>query len=616
MPDNRSTDYIGKSDYKSLEDKIKELKSTLDDLSTKLAASRDLRYADVDLEGERKAGRLQPDELYVPQHIIDTNIRREQSPYVQYITQSPRAVICQHQVDSTVDLSLLDTDLTKKIRYDGWQLSQFSNIDGFQANGYSIMEVVMDEENPGHIGHETVQLSDFAFISDTRDIQSVEMTARTYHFTRTKLIALCGDGTDPTTHWNRAEVDKVIGRDPTNVSPAANFDIKDRSLYDVFKIMFKLNGVVQVAWACPEVCSDWLRIPRPLFIGRRRLSDQQPSTIVNVVKKMMGQQPTLPSSENVYEKRYPYILYPYLISENDTISQLKGRVFLDQDLQEAVSSLVSSTVTQARRASGLYFSKDTEDPNDDVLQQKNTFFRQGALINGKIKQFQVTPPAAEMFSAIQMLVASNQNETSQVNFAVNNRKDSRKTAAEVNTSEKQQQQLSTVQVVLFAIALTQMYRLMTEVIVSRVKTGLITVDEKVRPLYDMPFVVKPSGDTDVIEKQQLINQMMMTWQVVQGTPIANVFLSDLLTLMFPDRAPNYLKVMQQAQQQAQSQQAQQQAFMMNLMAQMANGIVSLSEKPEMFSETGKIHALPVLKNSADQLKQLHEKFSTPQPTPQ
>lgn len=199
MPDRLNTEYINSTDYKTVEDKLKELKTILEDLQTKQEASRKLRYAEVDIEAERESGRLRPDEVYVPMHIIDTNIRREQSPYVQYIVQSPRAVICSDLDDPAFDLSLLERDLTDKIRYDGWQLPMFANIDGFQANGYNVMEVVQDLNAPGNLTYESVPFSDFAFTSDTRDIQAVEYTARTYYYTRTKLLELCGDGSDPET---------------------------------------------------------------------------------------------------------------------------------------------------------------------------------------------------------------------------------------------------------------------------------------------------------------------------------------------------------------------------------------------------------------------------------
>jgi len=609
MLDRLSTDYINSTDYKKLEDKLKNLKTLLDDLTNKSEESRKLRYAEVDIEAEREAGRLQPDELYIPQHICDTNIRREQSPYVQYITQSPRAVILKDVTDPTFDLSILENDLTSKLRYDGWQLPMFANIDGFQANGYGIMEIVMDQSNPGELATEFVQFGDFAFTSDTRDIQAVEITARMYYFTRTKLLALCGDplDTDNPDNFVRVQVEKVISKDPETNASIESADIKDKSLYKIVKFMFRVNGVVHVGWGCPEVCDDWLRLPRPLFIGRKKpgqptqtANSMGPGMVLGQGQPMMPQMP--PPPENDYEKNFPYILFPYLISENDTISQLKGRVFLDQDLQEAVSSLISSTCTQARRASGMYFSKDVSDPNDDLMLQKNIFFRNGCVVNSKITAFKIDAPDPGMFSAINMLVSANQNETSQVNFAATNRKDSRKTAAEVNLAKQEEQILSTVQVVLFSIALTQMYRLMIDIIKSRVATGLIQVSPALQAMYARRFAVKPSGDVDVIQKNQLIQAMMQAWGVVQNTACAVLFLSDLLELMFPDRAARYVQLLQQQQQQQQSQQAQMMNQGLMLAKQMADSIISLSKKPEMFSETGKIHALPAIEAGAEKLE--------------
>lgn len=619
-----STDYINNTDYKTLESKLKDLKSTIEDLSVKQRASRKLRYAEVDIEAEREAGRFQPDELWIPQHIIDTNIRREQSPYVQYVTQSPRAVILEDCLDPSVDLSLLERDLTKKIRFNGWQLGEFANIDCFQANGYGVMEVVHDPSTTGDVAHEAVQYGDFGFVMDTRDIQAIEMVARAYYFTKTRLVALKGDG-DPENedNWDGDQVDKVIAADPNDGDYAEDsVEVREKSLYKIFKVMFRVDGVVQVAWCKPEVCDGWLRSPRPLYIGRRKLNpipDGQ-SKIKAVIAKISGQKlpkpPTqaelavqliqkgqTPTSEEQYETEYPYFIFPYLISENDTISQLKGRVFLDQDVQEAVTSLLSSTCTQARRASGLYFSKDVSDPNDDLLLDKNIFFKSGSIINSKVSEMHLSPPDPGIFSAIQMLVAGNQNETSQVNFAVQNRKDSRKTAEEIKVASSQAQILSTVQVVLYSLALKRKYSCMTSVIQSRVLAGLIEVNDAVLPMYARKIIVKPSGDTDVIEKQQLIQSMTSAWSVVKDTAAGPVFLSDLLEKMFPDNAAKYIAAIQQASQQQQGQQQQQMQQLMGMVKQMADGVVKLSEKPEMFSDVGRIHALPVVEHYADMIKQ-------------
>jgi len=630
MPDT-STEYIDQTKYSILVDKINNLHDIGFDLTSKSLASRKLRYAEVDIEVQRTAGKIAPDEMYVPQHVIDTNIRREQSSYIQYITQSPRAVILKDKQEAAFDLSLLEVDLTEKLRWDGWQLPSYANIDGFQANGYGVCETIRDKDKPGQIAREYVQFGDFCFIADTRDLQKVEMLGRAYYFTRTKLDNLTKTGGD-TEKWNSAQVKKILDSEPNDEQSniyTGTVTI-NRSLYKVYKIMFRVKGIVQVGWACPKICDDWLRAPRPLFLGRKKINQEAakgarfvgkvPSALIKPLVSSLTDahieqiKSGLPPSDDVYEVMYPYFLYPYLISENDTIANLKGRVFLDQDTQNAASSLISSLLTKTRRSAGLYFSKDTTDPNDDFLMQKNVNFKTGALINGKIKEFKLDAPDASLFQALNTLIASNQQETSQVNFAENNRQgDSRKTATAIKASFQQQQQLSGTQVTLFSIATKAQYTYECEIIKSRVLAGLIKVSPTVFPLYQREWTVKPSGDTDVIERQQKIQMMQQSWPIYQNTPAAQAFLTDLTELMFPDNAPKYLQAFTQAQQQSQSQQGQMLQKGLQLAKQLGDEIVTLSKKPEMFSETGRVHALPIVEKYADQYQQIAQQLTGNKP---
>ena len=637
MPDassDKNLEYINSTDYKKLVSKINNLKDVSFDLTAKSLASRKLRYAEIDIEAQRKAGKIAPDEMYVPTHIIDTNIRREQSSYIQYITQSPRAVILKDRVDPSFDLSLLEVDLTEKLRFDGWQLGMYANIDGFQANGYGVMETVQDLNNPGELGREYVSYGDFSFIADTRDLQKTEMVGRSYYFTKTKLDSLSSSGNEEE-KWDRTQVDKLLKSEPNDEQSQvySGTTTINRSLYKVMKVMFRVKGIVQVAWCCPVICDGWLRKPRPLFLGRRTINKDAAksssmlqmamnvpvgkSVALDAIKKINPalkdshieqMKDGLPPSDEEYETMYPYFLYPYLISENDTISNLKGRVFLDQDTQNATSSLMSATLTQARRASGLYFSKDTTDPNDDFLMQKNVHFKTGAIINGKLKEMKLDAPDPQMFTAINLLVSSNQQETSQVNFAESNRQaDSRKTATAIKASMQQQQQLSGVQVTLFSIAIKNQYTYECEIIKSRVLTGLIKVAQPLMALYARTWTVKPSGDTDVIEKQQLIQSMQAAWPIMQNTGAAEVFLTDLMEKMFPDGSAKYIAAITQQKQQQQSQQAQQMQQAMGVAQQVGQGISHLADHPEYFSETGRIHAFPVVQQAAEQVKQMTAK---------
>lgn len=608
LPSN-NVEYINSTDFQTLETRLQSLKDILDDKTAKLSSMRQLRYAQIDIEAERAKERIGPDELYIPQHLIDTNIRQEQSAYIQYVTESPRAVICIDEVEKSLDLSLLEQDLTSKLRFPGWQLGMYSNIDGFQANGYSVMESVYDKKKPGHIGREMIQYSDFAFINDTRDIQNAEMLARSFYFTKTQLQSLkvSKPGQTEDSMWDPKQIDMLLEADAsdTNINPADYTEETDRSLYRIQKVMFRVSGTVNVGWVCIGKNDDWLRKPRPLFTGRVQIEQPAPPSMVNLNPQMAPQAPQPPQITPVYETEYPYFLYPYLISENDTIACLKGRVFLDQDTQNATSSLLSSTLTQARRASMMLFSKDTTDPNDDFAMQKNIHFSNGAIINAKLKEFHLEAPDPTMFSAIQLLVSSNQQETSQVNYAeTNKQQDSRKTAAAIKASMSQQQQLSGVQVTLFSVALKAQLTYECDIIKSRVLAGLIKVSPILSALYARNWTVKPSGDTDVIEKQQIIAAMQNAWPIMVNTPAAQAFMSDLLEKMFPDSAQKYIAIFNQANQQQQSAQAQQMQQMVGIAKQAAQGIIDLSQKPEMFSETGRIHAYPIIEQAASKLEQL------------
>jgi len=603
-----TTDYIGATDYDTLVPKLKELICIHDDLLIRAEASRKLRFAEIDIEECRSKGTVAPDELVIPQHIIDTNIRTEQPAYVKYVTQSNRAVICQDESDSSIDLSILEQDLTKKLRQDGWQLQAYSNIDSFQAHGYSVIEVVYDENAPGHTNEEHIQYEDFAFIADTKDLQAVEMTSRKYYFTRTKLASLAGDGLED---FNRECVDKIIQQEPTADS-ITSVSAKDASLFKIYKNMFRVGGVVMVAWSMPDTLDKWLRIPRPLYVGRRKPRPVQ--SVLDQLKSkakslMTGRPDTIPDSET----QYPYTLYPYTISEDSTIGNLHGRTFLDQDVQEAITSIVSSLVTKVRRSSGLYFAREDGDPNASILMDKNIAFKNGAIFNGKIKEMKLDAPDALLFSAVQILKSDNKSETSQVNWAENNRQgDSRKTAAAIKSSAQKEQELTTVQVVLYSLALRNQYQYRTDIIKSRVAAGLITVNPQLQQMYASQFIVKPSGDTDVIERSQIIQTMSQVWPVIANTPLASVFFIDLIKLMFPNSAARYAAVLQQAMQQqqaqAQSQQAQQMQQLQQVAQQGASGVEMLNRHPEVWSDTGKVFAKPAIQEAAHKIKQQQEQM--------
>ena len=499
--------------YEDATTDIQQLLNVINTLEGTAIENRNSRKLDVDVEAERSDGHLDEDEFLVPAHIIDTNIRREQSKYVAYVTGSRRSAIFTSITEPTAATGELERDFTDKTRYSGWQVPLFKIIDGMQLHGYSVAEVQFDEDKSGHFAVEAVNYEDFGFPADTRDIQACEMVVHRHYFTALQLREMA-DNDD----FNEDVVDMLLGSNPEDSDGDSTF-IDVESLYEVEKVMFKHEGKVFVAWSCCAKCGDWLREPRPLYLGRRDGETLQD------------------------EVDYPYVIFPYMILEDSAIQNATGRAFSDRTVQETITSLMSSFVTAHRRASNFYFAKENEDPNNTNI-QTSVRFQPGALIDANIKQFQLTPPDTSMITAIQSLMSQNAQEQSQINYAAMNRKDSRKTATEIQAASGEAQQLSSTQVSLFSIALKDVYEWCWRIYQSRVIAGVLRPAASLDLFLNHEFNIKPAGDVDVIERQEKSQKMMQAWQVVAQTPLAPIFLQNMMRLMFPDEGESYAKLLQ------------------------------------------------------------------------
>ena len=495
--------------YEDASTNIQNLIDVIESLEDVADTNRSSRKLDINVEAERVDGHLDEDEFLVPAHIIDTNIRREQSKYVAYVTGSRRSAIFTSIGQPTTATGELERDFTDKTRYAGWQVPLFKIIDGMQLHGYSIAEVQFDEDMPGHFSVEAVNYEDLGFPEDTRDIQACEMLVHRHYFTALQLRDMV-DNDD----FNEDIVDILL-----DDKPDEGHHIDLESLYEVEKVLFKKEGKVFVGWSCCAKCDDWLRDPKPLYLGRR-------------------------SGEFLQDEvNYPYVVFPYMIQEDSAVRNAVGRAFLDRTTQETVTSLMSSFVTAHRRAANFYFAKENEDPNNTNI-QTGVKFQPGALIDANIKQFQLTPPDTSMIAAIQTIMGQNSQEQSQVNYAAMNRKDSRKTATEIQAASSEAQQLSSTQVSLFSIALKDVYEWCWKIYRSRVIAGVIRPAASLDLFVNHEFSIKPAGDVDVIERQEKAHKMMQAWGVIAQTALAPMFLQNMMRLMFPDEGESYAAMLQ------------------------------------------------------------------------
>ena len=73
--------YNNYKNYQEAATNIHKLVGICDEQNVRASEQRQQRRLNVDLDLERRDGYLAPDEIYIPTHIIDTNIRREQAKY-------------------------------------------------------------------------------------------------------------------------------------------------------------------------------------------------------------------------------------------------------------------------------------------------------------------------------------------------------------------------------------------------------------------------------------------------------------------------------------------------------------------------------------------------------
>jgi len=564
--------------YEDASTNVRQLLDVIGTLEGTAVENRNSRKLDINVEAERADGHLDEDEFLVPAHIIDTNIRREQSKYVAYVTGSRRSAIFTSITEPTTATGELERDFTDKTRYPGWQVPLFKIIDGMQLHGYSIAEVQFDEDKSGHFAVEAVNYEDFGFPADTRDIQACEMLVHRHYFTALQLRDMV-DNDD----FNEDIVDILLNENPDG--EGVNY-VDVESLYEIEKVMFKHEGKVFVAWSCCKKSDDWLRDPRPLYLGRRDGETLQD------------------------EVDYPYVIFPYTILEDSAIQNATGRAFADRTVQETITSLMSSFVTAHRRAANFYFAKDNEDPNNTNV-QTSVRFQPGALIDANIKQFQLTPPDTSMVSAIQSLMSQNAQEQSQINYAAMNRKDSRKTATEVQAASSEAQQLSSTQVSLFSIALKDVYEWCWRIYQSRVIAGALRPAASIDLFLNHKFNIKPAGDVDVIERQEKSQKMMMAWQVVAQTALAPVVLQNMMRLMFPDEGESYAKMLQIGDQKDQ---------LLQQLMQVVNSLIvdqqtgQLTEEAQQFEQQLKMLQAQVADILGQSQQNAKQQQGTPAPT--
>lgn len=555
----RQTDIDNLTDFQRVRSHLQWLIGDWSSEITETDIRRKTRDVDVDVEKMRKAGEIDEDETLVPVRVCDTNIVREQPAYINYLKNSRRLCIFNCISNPSINSQNLELEFTRGMTYVDWETPFYKEVDGAQTHGWDSVEVVYDESKTLNVGIEHVGHDMLFFPRTCLNIQYAPTILRAYDLTKTQLqkfVAKFG--------FDETQVNTIIN---------ANKDsAKENETVRVYKRYSKIDGVVWVSWFSLENgVSDWLLKPTKFFNGIRHEITTQ--TLDPMTMSVVPQTEWVNSDVTLY----PIFVLPYRETEKPKLVDHIGRVFMDENKQEAQTAILSGFINGLTRASNIYASPGKEDGTGASLKEISGIkLSGGRVLNNPINFWHPDYPDPMVLKALQYFDLANSQETNQPTFAAMNREDSRKTATEMSIAQNQQALLNSVQLTLFSAHLRQIYSyvwliVQSQALQDRIKflqikqeipqinplTGQPAMDQMGQPVVQTVWVndkatisevydVRAAGDVDVIQRQEKIQQMKQDWPVIQNTPLRDIFLADLMRLQYPDGGERYAQILMQS----------------------------------------------------------------------
>jgi len=499
-------------DYTDFKVQLGNLDSFRKTLAARAEENRKIRDSNLDTMAMRESGPLLPDEVAVPQRVVNNTITRNITNYDRYLRQPIRLIILKNPKDPAKSYAQNEIYYTDKLKQPDWD-SPFLRVgDSGELHGLGFMEVVYDDGEDFPIRFEFVKYEDIVYDKKAKNLQRQSMIARRLEWNADALE----ETLDPVFGFNPEVVEKIVG------------ECKDVfKLFDIYKVWFKIKRVVYVAWASMNG-EGFLKDPRPLNVT------------------------------GIPESRYPIHEFRLILGEDDELNQAKGRAFLEKDNQEAVTQLWQSCINGSIRASKFY--PTPENPVEDKDELAKLVFKHGTPVGIPMKIFQAAYPNPIMLSTAQAIQRNQLQDSGAVDYAVMAREDSNKTATEINAAgELQSQQIGMVMANysrFFRNVHTNAWDWVrglalqnkipwygAKVVVGN--PGLPPMMENPKELLAPNFQVFAAGDYEFVRRKELQDLFARFGDVFKGTPVGRMLTYDLLTVLFPEAGGRYAEAYKQ-----------------------------------------------------------------------
>lgn len=504
---------------------------------------RELRRKDVNIEEMRQKDEVQADEVFIPRRIIDQNIENEKPSYVQYLEQASHILLFQSKSSPSKVTDNLADFFAKGCRYPGWNVPFHRAADGVALHGGVFMEIRLDDTKPLGFAVEYVPRERLIIPKNLcKSVQKAERILKVYDYMPHELEEYVRDF-----GFSEKAVNDLLEK-----KHKQDAIMRDETIR-VYQVYFRTTAGIYVAYFEPTL-DHWLKAPVPLNLGLYNLEDllkfaqgrkmYEASMMQAVSQNNAGlarqvEAPALPSELPVND--FPYVFIPYSLIEDEELLMVKGRAHKDVADQDALSHGWTGMVNRVIKASRVYASKkgDTGEP----LQVRE--LKPNEINPQEIAFWSMDYPDPMVITTMQALQTENKSAAHQIDYAVNNRQDSRKTATEIKSAHSQTAQVSSVKLVPYSNAIRELFAYGWEITRCQVLLGEIPLPD-VLTLEDFAdeYYLLPAGDTEVVQKAEKLNRMQLMYPFVQPSPAGPSFLLRMLELMFPDEIHRWRELLE------------------------------------------------------------------------
>lgn len=478
-----------------------------------LHTNRDAYELDISVDQARARKMVLGNETFIGRRVIAENIKRELPVFIQYLKGSYRHVTA---VGDQVPLEVLNSvegEVTKACRTGPWLETHIKTVNAMGLHGRGIFMVIPDSENLMDTDVVYIPTTDFIVPINSRDFQQAPMLGIRYMISESQFKEWA-----KTHKWSSEKAKAILDAYSTAETVYRNFK--------VYLVMTRTSSGIQQFWYSEDP-NHMLSDPVPLFVGKMAPGPMGPMA--------MGQ---APSFVPVATETYPVFPVFYEITENPVLIELKGRAHADMHDQEALTMGWTSYVNGMIRSSELFAARDQQAvvENPETL-QSTVLIKPGVVTKEKLIFYTPPAPDAGALMALQALRTENASGAGQTDFAASNRKDSRKTATELNAAKEQAVQSQTIPLTNFGIGYAALLNFRWSILQFNVESGFNTKFLAARPEARAlvgQISILPAGDVDYVARDEKLTKYTNFYQLFAQTPAGIYFLKKILELAFPD----------------------------------------------------------------------------------